>query len=340
MCDLAKGGTGLIITGMVAIHPSGAGSQFGSWLFDDSYIEGQKELTKAIHDYSGVKIAAQIAHNGIESTHPKYDPIGPSPIASIMTRRATRELTADGIREVIGWFVDAARRVYESEYDMVQLHGAHGYLLCNFVSPITNKRTDEFGGTPQKRAKVLVDIYDRIRKEVDKNFPVMVKLQTRDFVPGGLELDESKQIVKLLSETGFDAIEPSGGSVATIMGNQDNYPSLRVKTPEQENYFLPIVKELKPIMKDCPIILMGGIKNPLTVEPLLNDGIADFIALSRPLIYEPELPNRWMSGDISPAKCISCNSCYMTMMSGSTHCVVRKKHEKSLMRKQGNLNKL
>ena len=339
LCELAKGGTGLIITGMIAVHPSGTGSQYGAWIFNDSFISGQRELTKAVHDCSDAKIAAQIAHTGIQSTHPKYDPIGPSPMPINSYGRKPRGLTSQEIEEVIDWFVAASRRVYESNFDSVQLHAAHGYLLSNFLSPFSNKREDEYGGTPQKRAKILIDIRKRIREEVDRKFPVIIKLQIRDFFSGGLELDEGKIIAKVLVDAGFDAIEPSGGSVETIIGKQDNYPSLRLKTSEQENYFLPMVKELKPIMGDCPIILMGGIKNPLTVEQILQNGDADFIAMSRPLIHEPDLPNRWKSGDLSPAKCISCNSCYMTMVAGPTHCVVRKRREKRLLREQSKLNK-
>jgi 2,4-dienoyl-CoA reductase-like NADH-dependent reductase (Old Yellow Enzyme family) len=339
LCELAKGGTGLIISGMIAVHPSGTGSQYGAWIYDDSFISGQRELTKAVHDCSEAKIAAQIAHTGIQGTNPKYDPIGPSPMPINSYGKKPRGLTAQEVGEVINWFVAATRRIYESDYDIVQLHAAHGYLLSNFVSPYSNKREDEFGGTPQKRAKILVEIYKGIRQEVDKNFPVTIKLQTNDFFKGGLELEEGKEIAKTLVDAGFDAIEPSGGSVETIIGKQDNYPSLRVKTPEQENYFLPIVKELKPIMGDCPIILMGGIKNPVSIEQILRDGDADFIAMCRPLINEPDLSNRWKSGDTSPAKCISCNSCYMTMVSGATHCVVRKRRERRLHKKEMKLNK-
>ena len=325
--DLAQGGTGLIITGMIAVHPSGSGSPYAAYLYDDSFLSGQRKLVKAVHDYSDVKIAAQIAHTGRQGTHPKYEPIAPSAILYKITNRMPRELTPDEIKEVITWFVDTGRRAYESGYDMVQLHAAHGYLLCNFVSPRTNIRTDEYGGNTQKRTKIFVDIFNQLRDEVGKNFPIIIKLQTQDFIPGGLNLNEGKEVAKILVDTGYNAIEPSGGGEESQIGTNNAYPSKIIKSPEGENYFLPTIKELKPIMKDCPIILMGGIKNPLSAEKFLKLRIADFISMSRPLIREPDLPNRWKSGDISPARCISCNECYETMFNGEVYCVVRKRLE-------------
>jgi len=332
--ELAKGGTGLIISGAIGIDPKATGGPDQPYLYDDSHMEGQKKLVKEVHNYSEVKIAAQIVHTGRQGTHPKYPSVAPSPIEDKYTKQIPRELTTDEIEGIVKNFVSASRRAYECEYDMVQMHGAHGYLLSNFISPYTNIRNDGYGGSIQNRAKILVDIYNQTRDEIGKNFPITIKLQIDDDVPGGLNLEEGIEIAKIMVETGYDAIEPSGGMGESIMLNKNPLPSRFIKSPEDENYFLESAKKLKPVMKDCPLILVGGIRNPLSAEKILQEKSADFISMSRPLIYEPDLPNRWKNGDLSPAKCVSCNSCFMTMMTGEVYYVVKKKLEKKRLKKE------
>ena len=147
-------------------------------------------------------------------------------------------------------------------------------------------------------------------------------------MPEGLTLGEGIEIAKIVIDTGYDAIEASGGSGDTMFGKGNTYPSLMIKKPEEENYFLSTAEELKPLMRGRPIILMGGIRNPLSAEKILREKTADFIAMSRPLIYEPDLPNRWKNGDLTPVHCTSCNECYTTIYSGPLHCTVKMKLEK------------
>jgi len=326
--ELARGGTGLIISGFTAVDPGGMASPYQACLYDDSFIPGQKKLVEAVHEFSDVKIAAQIAHTGRQGYHPKYHPVAPSPIPFKMTGLTPRELTTEEIQELIQKFISAGCRAYTCGYDLIQLHAAHGYFLSNFISPYTNKRTDDYGGNSQNRLKILIDIYNGLKDELGKNFPVTTKLQVEDFIPNGLKLEEGVQYAKLLSEIGYDAIEPSGGGGDAQILTKRAYPSLVIKSPEEENYFLPHVRKIKPYMKNCKLILMGGIKNPVFAEKALKENIADFISMSRPLIYEPDLPNRWKEGDISPAKCISCNGCYMTMRTGPVYCVTKKRTQK------------
>jgi 2,4-dienoyl-CoA reductase-like NADH-dependent reductase (Old Yellow Enzyme family) len=330
--DLARGGTGLIISGYIAMDPSGTGSPYQICLYNDSFMPGQRKLVEAVHEYADVKIAAQIGHTGRQGSHPKYPPVAPSPIPDKMTKLTPRELTADEISEFVKRFVDTSRRAYECGYDMIQFHAGHGYLLSNFLSPYTNLRTDEYGGSTQNRTKILVDLYNQLRDEVGKNFPITIKMQTVDGVPNGLILEEAIEIAKILVNTGYDAIEPSGGLAETQITSKNALPSKIIKSPEDENYFLPMAKKLKPIMNKCRLILIGGIKNPLSAEKILQEKTADFISMCRPLIYEPNLPNRWKSGDLTPALCKSCNSCFMTMLKGSVYCVVKKKLEEKKLR--------
>ena len=306
---LARGGTGLIITGFSAVDGEGSVGPKTVGLYDDSFISGQKKLVDAVHDYPDVRISAQIAHCGRQILLPKFQPIAPSPIADKFINRIPRELSTDEIQGSIKSFVDASRRAYEGGYDMVQIHAAHGYLLSSFISPYSNKRSDEFGGDTQKRTKILVDIYNGIRDEIGKDFPVMIKMQSRDDVASGLSIEEASDIAKILADTGYDAIEPSGGIYEARLKTKNALPSKIIKSQEDETYLLPNAGELKPKIGNCPLILVGGIRDPLTAEKILEGGIVDFVSMSRPLICEPELPTRWRNGDFSPVACISCNRC-------------------------------
>lgn len=332
--ELAAGGTGLIIMEFIAVEEGGMISPFQTRLDDDSYIPGHKKLVQKVHDFADVKIAAQIGHSGKQGSHPKYPPVAPSPVKDKMTGLTPRELTPEEVEQKIEQFVNAGYRAYVSGYDMVQLHAAHGYLLSNFISPYSNKRNDSFGGSIENMTRIIVMIHDLLREKVDKDFPIIIKLQTQDFVPGGLTLQNGIKIAKIIIDSGFEAIEPSGGISETQIGSEEIYPSKIIKSQEEENYFLPVTKQLKPLMEQSKLILVGGIKNPIAAEKIIKNGFADFISMSRPLIYEPDLPNRWQSGDIEPAKCISCNSCYMSMLTGPTHCIVRKKRERKNKKRQ------
>lgn len=326
---LAKGGTGLIVTGMASIDQPGRFSKGQLCFFDDAQIAGHKKMTDVIHEYAGICIAPQLNHAGRASMNPKFQAITPSPIANPFTKKMSREATLEDINAIVKSFGTAARRAYESGYDLVQLHGGHGFLLSNFLSPHVNKRSDNYGGSIDNRTRIIVEIYNEIRDQVGKDYPVMIKLNIDDFVEGGLTFEDGKSAVKTLIEAGIDAIEPTGGGPDTMMNPKGrSYPMAKISSPEEENFFLPKVKELKPLMKETPLIIMGGIRNVEFAEKLLVDGIGDFIALSRPLIYEPGLPNRWKSGDLSPPLCVSCNKCGSTGMSGFLHCVTRKKAEK------------
>ena len=198
--DLAKGGTGLIITEATSVDPGGSGGPYQVCLYDDSHMAGHKKLTKLIHDYDDTKVAIQIQHSGRLGYHPKYPTVAPSPVPYRDTGVTPKRLTSKEIKEYIEKFVSTGLRAYECDYDMVQLHAAHGYLLNNFISPFTNLRTDEYGGNTQNRTKILKEIFDRIRDELGNKFPITIKFQSQDFIPEGISEDEGVEIAKILSE--------------------------------------------------------------------------------------------------------------------------------------------
>ncbi len=332
--ELARGGTGLIITGVISIDQAGPVGTNALAYFDDTYIADHKKLVDAVHTSSlDVKIAAQIGHSGRQSTYPKLESVAPSAIPEKSSGRVPRELKLDEIKAIIEKFIRVGRRAYESGYDAVQLHAAHGYLLSSFLSPYMNTRTDEYGGRLENNARILVDIIKGLRNETGKNFPIMIKLQSQDGIPAGLSLDEGVKIAKHVADAGYDAIEPSGGFRETLTSSDGwGIPSRPVRKPDEENYFLPAVKAIKAVAPGRAVVLMGGVKNPVTADRILGDGLADFVAMSRPLICEPDLPNRWKRGDISPAWCKSCNTCYKSLMEGPLECVVRLKRERKRLR--------
>lgn len=334
--ELAKGGVGLIISGYIAVDPIGAQTTRMTCLYDDSYIPGQKKLVKTIHDYSEVKVTAQIAHTGNNVISRDLETVGPSPIRDPITKKVCRVLKNNEIKEIISKFVDTGCRAYECGYDMIQLHAGHGYLLSDFISPFTNRRDDEFGGNTIKRIKIIIDILNLLKEKLGKSFPIMIKLTVQDFLGKGkgLALEEGIEIAKHLVDLGLDAIEPTSGRTNLRITNNKSFPSVIFSTPEEGNYFLPTAKKLKPVMKDCPLILMGGIRDPLSAESFLKEKIADFISMCRPFIYEPDLPNRWKSGDILPAFCTNCNACFGTGARREVYCAFKKK-----ARKKGNEQK-
>lgn len=319
--DLAEGGTGLIITGIVSIDETGKSGKNQLCLFSNSYIKGQKKLVDAVHEYSDVKIAPQLSHAGRQNR----TPIAPSAILYKINKRTPKELTSEEIKEITNNFISAGLRAFEAGYDLLQFNAGHGWLLCNFLSPYTNKRKDEYGGNIQNRTKILVDIFNGIVDEVGKKFPIFIKLQTGDYVEGGLTLEDGKEIAKILIDTGYVAIEATGGSGDTLFSTEKTYPSVAIKSEQEENYFLPNIEKLNPIMGSCKRILMGGVRNPIKVEELLQKKVIDFIAMARPLICESDLPNRWYSGDFSVSLCNSCNACYTSTRSGSMRCTIKEK---------------
>ncbi|MHA2283410.1 MAG: NADH:flavin oxidoreductase [Promethearchaeota archaeon] len=327
---LAGGGIGLIISGYIAVHPTGSATPRMACYFDKSYSAGQKRLVDTVHEHSEVKFGAQIAHTGSQVFNPNYEPIGPSPMVNPITKRTSRELSLKEIKEIVKSFINAGIGLYECDYDMIQLHAGHGYLLSDFISPFTNKRSDEYGGSINNRIRIIREIFSGLKDALGKSFPILIKLNTMDFLgeDKGLQFSEGKLITKEIIDIGFESVEPTCGRTNLKFTNNKTYPAAMIKSPDEENFFLSYVKELKPLMNKCKMILMGGIRNPLKAEEFLQKKFTDFISLCRPLIYEPALPNRWKNGDHSPAFCNSCNACLETGSRGYFYCLVKEKKNK------------
>ncbi len=314
--DLVKGGVGLIITGNVLVHVSGRSVPNMLCIHNDYYIEKLKLLTDSVHALGG-RIFIQLVHGGRQcfpSLLGGQSPIAPSAVYDPSTKIIPREMTNEEIWDVIESFGSAARRAVEAGFDGIQLHAAHGYLINEFLSPHTNRRDDYWGGDDERRFHFLEEIYDLIRKEVAYSVPIIIKMNADDFVEKGLTPYDSLRIALRLQSIGLNAIEISGGMYES--GNKT--AQLNILKPEQEAYFRGYASLFKAEL-NIPVILVGGIRSKSIAEDILKANDADLIALSRPLIREPDLPNKFKQGK-ERADCISCNGCMRFMKLDVVRC--------------------
>ena len=306
--ELAGGEIGLVVIGYAYVQPNGRGAPGMLGIWSDDHIEGLARLVEAAHKH-GAKIASQIVHCGRQTFDALIDgtPVAPSPVPTRKFGVTPRELTASEIRELIEDFASAAARAKTAGFDAVQIHCAHGYLLNQFLAKDSNRRTDEYGGDIEGRARTLFDTYAKIRETVGKDYPVLIKLNCADFLPDGLEVEESIWVAQRLSEMGIDAIEISGGTWDT---EADEGKSIQKGVPHRspEGYFLPHIKKFKQAV-DAPVIAVGGIRTLDMSRRIVEEGTADLVSMCRPFICEANLLKRWRGGDTSPARCVSCNQC-------------------------------
>jgi 2,4-dienoyl-CoA reductase-like NADH-dependent reductase (Old Yellow Enzyme family) len=349
--NLAQGGIGLIVTGIMGVY-SKAIMHAQVRADDDKFIAGLRKIPAAVREVSDdCKIMAQLNHPGRQVPDPEnpgafanhmppalitalqasppnppasrqaphvIEPTAPSEILDTLFQRMPRELSLEEVEEIIDAFAEGIRRVEEAGFDGVQLHAAHGWLLSSFLSPRTNQRSDRFGGSSENRARIVQEIFERARKKVGEDFPIMIKFNTTDFLPEGTDIEEALKLAGMLVQTGFSALETSGGMWESITKSEEELgwrpvllPESRtnIVTREQEAYFLPAARAIKN-RTDVPIILVGGIKSLSTIEEVLDSGAADFVSMCRPLIRQPGLPNLWLSGEgPDRAECVSCNAC-------------------------------
>ena len=319
---LAEGGVGLIITGYAFVSLEGKQLPGKLGIHVDDFAVEMRALTKAMHEQGG-KICLQLVHAGgqTDCKNAGQRPLAPSSVKVDQFPELPDELFKEEIARLVAAFAAGARRANECGFDAVQLHGAHGYLINQFLSPLTNQRTDEYGGSIENRCRFMLEVYRAVRVAVGKDFPVMIKLNGCDNLEGGLIAEDALYAAKALDAEGIDAIEVSGGTGAS--GDQTPVRT-KIDTVEQEGYNLALAKGIKVVV-GCPVIAVGGFRSFEVAQQTVAAGI-DGIALSRPLIWEPDLPRRWQGGDTARAKCISCNSCFRPgLKEGGIRCVVRDK---------------
>lgn len=319
---LARGGVGLIISGYAYVSPEGKQMHGKMGIHDDSLLPELKKLCEAVHGAGG-NLCIQLVHAGGQSAREASgrQPIAPSEVETEQYGKSVpREMSTDDIKRVAHDFGQAARRAKEAGADAVQLHAAHGYLISQFLSPLTNRREDDYGGTIENRARFMMDCIRSVRQAVGDDYPVLVKLNGADNLDGGLELKDAAIAARMLSEGGVDMIEVSGGTPASGAGAPVR---TKIKEASQEAYNLALAREIKAAVS-CPVGAVGGFRSYEVVESAIHD-VLDYVSISRPLIREPNLPKRWKAGDHSRATCISCNKCFIAgLKEGGIYCKVDK----------------
>lgn len=333
---LAKGGAGLIISGAMCVHSTGRAYRYQIGIHSDDMITGLKKLADTVHREGG-KIAFQLNHAGRQTTR---DLIGQTPLGPSRNGRdpiyfvKPREMTEDEILKMIRAFRLAAIRAVASGADGIQLHGAHGYLINEFLSPFFNLRTDPYGGSDENRFRFLKEVIQEIKTVVPDGFPILIKLNTNDYTPKeGITPSLASRYAGWLAELGIDGVEIScgTGNYSYMNISRGDVPTdeflkalpwwqkpmgrlmirkLKGKYDLAEGYNLEAARMIRPVLGDTPLFLVGGMRTVAHMEDVLENRYADFISMSRPFIREPFLVNKIKDGKMDRVSCVSCNRCF------------------------------
>ena len=322
--ELAAGGVGLIISGFAFVQPDGKALPGQMGIHMDDFSDDYKALTSTVHAAGG-KIIVQLVHAGGQTMNKTIgqQPLAPSSVEVNQFQEKPAELTGKQIEHIVASFGEGARRAQAWGFDGVQLHGAHGYLINQFLSPLTNQRLDEYGGRIENRIRFLMEVYRAVRKQVGPAFPVMIKLNASDNLKGGLATQDADYAARRLSEAGIDAVEVSAGTPAS---GKKNPARQKIINPGKEAYNLELARMVKGAVS-CPVMVVGGFRSYEVAERTIAEEFMDYVAMARPLIHEPGLPGRWQQGDDrGPVGCISCNGCFGPGLNeGGIYCVIKKK---------------
>lgn len=300
--ELGAGNIGLIVTGYAFVsHPFGQANPGQYGIYNNARIAVWKRIVKEVHRQGNSKIAMQIVHAGINSGYLVQK--GKEMLAVSKIERVQyphRVMTDEDIEGIIADFAAAAVRVREAGFDAVQLHGAHGYLISQFVSPLYNHRTDIWGGNPENRRRFPFEVVSQVRKAVGKDFPVLIKFGVQDDREGGMPLEEGIETCRQMVKAGIDSIEISGG-----VGN----PPISIKEGEiDKTAFRERAAKVKRAL-NIPVAVVHGIRSLKMAQEIIDSGDADMVSMCRPFIREPHLVLQWEQGDTVIAKCISCGKC-------------------------------
>lgn len=294
--ELSKGEIGAIITGYTYISDYGMSEDIGMFgIYDDSFIDEYKELTKAVHSNNS-KIIMQLVHLGSATFMKDVKILAPSIIENSMTHTIPEEMTMEEIKRIQEEFVKAGIRVKESGFDGIELHAAHNFLLNQFSSPHYNKRTDEYGGNKENRARFIIEIIEKMRNALGNDYSIIVKVQSEELFEDGTNKEEFLYYCKELEKAGASSIDVSG---------------VWMNHKEKEPYFENVATELANILS-IPIILTGGIRNIETANHIVKDTKIEYIGMCRPFINNPFLIKEWKEGKSSTSNCVSCNACSRT----------------------------
>jgi len=338
---MAAGGLGMTTVAYLAVSPEGQGAP-GEIVVRPEAVAGLRRLADAVHA-EGAAVSAQLGHAGPVAAGTGHTGLAPSRQFSPIAMKFTKAVTEEDIARITADFAEAARLLQEAGFDAVEVHLGHSYLLSAFLSPGLNKRTDRFGGSVANRAEFPRRVVRAVREAVGPSMALLAKLNMVDGFPGGIWLDESVEVGRLLQADGqLDALELTGGSSlknpmylfkgdAPIEEMAKAFPQpLRTgfklmgkrflpTYPFEEAYFLSQARQFRAALA-MPLVLLGGINRLDTVERAMDEGFA-FVAMGRALLRQPDLLARWQKGETAEGLCVHCNKCMPTIYQG-THCVL------------------
>jgi 2,4-dienoyl-CoA reductase-like NADH-dependent reductase (Old Yellow Enzyme family) len=315
---LARGGVGLIISSHAYVRPEGQAGPGQLGAYGDELIPGLRRMAAAAHDH-GAKILLQMAHAGYFAAD-RLTGVPPLAVSASVKLDDTprREMSVADIGNLVSAFAAAAMRAKAAGFDGVQIHSAHGYFLSQFLSPLFNRRKDEYGGALENRIRVHLETIRAVRRAVGDDYPVLIKVNGRDFADGGLELVEAVEAAQRMEPAGLDAFELSSGMTRF---SKLGASRTGITNQKKEAYHQEEARAYKARLR-TPLILVGGIRSLPVAERLVAQNVCDFISMSRPFIREPDLINRWASGDRRKAACTSDNLCFGPARSGEgLYCV-------------------
>ena len=313
----AGGGPAMVIVEACAVSPEGVVSNHQAQIYDDSFIDGLSKIAAVIRSEGSVP-AVQLHHGGRQTSIKviKRKPLAPSPIPCPTIRGEVEPLSIDGIQEIVQKFGDAAERARQAGFELIEIHGAHGYLINQFLSKISNIREDEYGGDTVGRSRFAIEIVEAIRRRLGPDFPLSFKISAQEFVPGGLTVKESIEILKYLVTAGIDVVQVSAGNDIT---------------PEWicQPMFMPkacLADSADQVKKalDIPVMAVGRINDPLVANEIISNGQADLVCIGRGLLADPEMPNKAREGRLDEIRtCIACNTCMESIFKkGRIECLV------------------
>jgi 2,4-dienoyl-CoA reductase-like NADH-dependent reductase (Old Yellow Enzyme family) len=326
MIALAQGEVALITLGSVSVDATGRTHPDLLSLHDDHALPGLEKLVNAVHQHGG-KIAVQLTHLGVWAAG-LQNSLGKKALAPSLLLENNyyhsrpyfsagqyHAMSGSEIEHVITAFGQAAKRAQQVGFDMVQIDAARDSLLSQFLSPHTNKREDQWGGSLQGRCKIHFDVINAIKSEVGNSFPLSIKLGMQDGFVGGLMFSEGKELAIKLAQNGdLDGLEVSQG----LQGHNwdETVLKININTQQDEGYFHAWTQTIKNDTKNVAIIMNGGLRSYTYMEEIIKNNVADLIALCRPLIKQPALIKMWKEKSSSRSECTSCNNCILALMQG------------------------
>jgi 2,4-dienoyl-CoA reductase-like NADH-dependent reductase (Old Yellow Enzyme family)/thioredoxin reductase len=313
----AAGGPAMVIVEAHAVSEEGIVSLHQARIFDDRFIEGLSRIARVMKA-EGALPAIQIHHSGRQTSGRviKRKPLSPSDLPCPTISGEVEPLTLQGIQEIIAKFGDSAVRAVQAGFELIEIHGAHGYLINQFISKFSNNREDAYGGDTTRRARFAVDIVREVRKRVGEDFPISFKISAQEFVPDGLDVEESIEILELLVAAGIDIVQVSAGNDAT--------PEWICQPMFMDKACLAdSAARIKKALR-IPVMTVGRINDPLVADAIIRDGKADLVCMGRGLLADPEMPKKAQQGNLDDIQiCIACNTCMESIFrKGRVECLV------------------